>query len=91
MATCIRIHLDHDLADGRMRPTAEYNLPDFGGQLPSVGDTIVPGREQAQAGTMWDVVARYHEPGVAYDASACIRVVVRARSPTAEEIVLFEG
>lgn len=91
MATCIRIHLAHDLAEGRSAPAAEYNLPDFGGQLPEVGDTIVPGREFADSGTLWDVAARYHEPGVAYDASACIRVVVTLRAPSAEEVVLFEG
>lgn len=91
MATCIKIHGCHDLADGRNAPLAEYNLPDFGGQLPAVGDTIVPGREHAEAGVMWEVVARYHEPGRAYDAFACIRVLVKSRLPTAEEVVLFQA
>jgi hypothetical protein len=89
MATCIRIHTTKHLTDGHTAPAAEYNLPDFGGQLPEVGDTILPDPARAEAGVLWDVISRYHEPGDAYDASACIRIVVTERAPKPEELVLF--
>lgn len=88
MATCIRIHLEDQLDAGRHEPAAEYNLADFGGQLPHVGDVIAapPSEGEPEA---WDVVARYHEPGDPYDAISCIRIVARRRPLSQGEAVLL--
>jgi hypothetical protein len=89
MATCIRIHLEDQLDAGRSAPAAEFNLADFGGQLPQVGDVIAAPPVEGEPPEAWDVLARYHEPGDPYDAGACIRIVARRRPVNAGEGVLL--
>lgn len=61
----------------------EFNLADFAGQLPACGDRIIKPRHLADdSGRIWEVVARYHDPGTPFDAGGCLRVVVRTRPPT---------
>lgn len=85
VATVIRIFPE----DGSCH---EFNLADFGGQLPSCGDSIIMPPsvlgEQATPG-VWQVVARLFDPGRAFDAGSSLRLVVRSRAATAEEIGYF--
>ena len=70
----------------------DYNLSDFGGQLPANGDLIIKPREltESDAPEVWEVVARYHQPGRGFDAESGLRVVVRSRLATEAEKALLD-
>jgi hypothetical protein len=87
MATIIRVHQLNE--DGSVDGShLEFNMHDFGGHLPLLGDLVVRPHhagDPADPRRMWEVVGRYLTPGVAFDAGACVTVVVQAREPTAVE------
>ena len=89
MATIIKIHRLQP--SGAITPEHEdFNLYDFAGHPPEVGDTVVrPGGNGAAE--VWDVVARYHDPGIPFDSGACLRIIVEARPLTEREAALFGG
>ncbi|RAK57285.1 hypothetical protein DJ018_04880 [Phenylobacterium deserti] len=68
----------------------DFNLSDFGGQLPANGDLIIkPHSLSADGPEVWEVVARYHQPGRGFDAEGALRVVVRSRLATEAEKALL--
>ena len=88
MATVIRIY-EEQPDSGPARH--DFNLSDFGGQLPGPGDLIIKPRTLSHDGReIWEVVARYHEPGVGFDAESCLRVLVRSRLATEAEKALLD-
>lgn len=95
MATIIRVY--PAVEETGLGPHLEFNLADFGGQLPSRGDLIMKPRAYAAAGPpeaaneVWEVMARYFDPGPSFDAGACLHVLVRTRTMTAVERALHEG
>lgn len=95
MATIIRVY--PAVEETGLGAHLEFNLADFGGQLPSRGDLIMKPRGHAAAsppdGTeeVWEVLARYFDPGPAFDAGACLHVLVRGRTMTPVERALHEG
>lgn len=95
LATIVRVY--PAVEETGLGPHLEFNLPDFGGQLPSRGDLIMKPRAHAAAAPpaaadeIWEVMARYFDPGPAFDAGACLHVLVRARRMTPVERALHEG
>ena len=95
MATVIRIY--PEAGDAGIGPHLEFNLADFGGQLPARGDLIMKPRAHAAASPpaaaeeVWEVMARYFDPGPGFDAGACLHVLVRTRTMTPVERALHEG
>lgn|GEM_PF-5967767 len=95
MATIIRIY--PAVEEKGLGPHLEFNLADFGGQLPARGDLIMKPRGHAAAAApeageeVWEVMARYFDPGPGFDAGACLHVLVRARTMTPVERALHEG
>ncbi|WP_374472671.1 hypothetical protein [Phenylobacterium sp.] len=90
MATVIRIY--PEAGDAGIGPHLEFNLSDFGGQLPNTGDLIIQPRTHGQPnGEVWEVATRYFDPGPGFDAGACLHVIVRARAMTPAERALHEG
>jgi hypothetical protein len=86
VATIIKVH--------RLEPTGEinpkhedYNLYDFGGHPPEVGDIML--RPVEGGHEVWDVVARYHDPGQPFDAGACLRIIIEPRPMTEREAAIF--
>jgi hypothetical protein len=59
----------------------DFNLADFGGQLPCPGDLIIPPGEADPPTKLWEVAHRIFEPGRGFDASGHLHVVVRVRPP----------
>ena len=87
MATIIKVHrLD---ASGEINPHPEdFNLYDFAGHPPQVGDVVVRPAKDGRV-EVWDVAARYHDPGIPFDAGACLRLIVETRPMTEREAHLF--
>ncbi len=70
----------------------EFNLADFGGQLPTRGDVIFPPDGSAGAtGLVWEVVSRAFDPGRGFDAAGPVHILVRERAPTELEARLRRG
>jgi len=69
----------------------DFNLADFGGQLPEQGDLIMDpmAPRSAEGAQVWEVIARYHDPGRGFDAQAVVRIQARARAATVAEAALF--
>lgn len=81
------------LQDGRMEPVEDYDVPDFGGVLPQVGDFFVsPGvtqglnRQDPANRTVSLVVARYIQPVVSMDGRAAVALVVESRPGALNEV-----
>jgi hypothetical protein len=73
-------------------PHLEFNLSDFGGQLPNCGDLIIKPRGDGDSmDEVWEVATRYFDPGPSFDAGACLHVLVRSRPLTEAERALHEG
>ena len=91
MATVIRIYPEAD--ETGIGPHLEFNLADFGGQLPNYGDLIIQPRSHASPGgdEVWEVATRYFDPGPSFDAGACLHVIVRTRQMTPAERALHHG
>ena len=90
MASIIRLFVEDEGGEGFVAQY-DFNLADFAGQPPAPGDVIVPpmlpgGTDRLQ---VWDVVSRYFDPGRGFDASGCLRVRVRPRRATADELALL--
>lgn len=82
MATVIRIFPENGECH-------EFNLADFGGQLPACGDTIIIPTSltgEQSAPNVWEVVSRFFDPGHAFDAGSALRLMVRSRPANAAEI-----
>jgi hypothetical protein len=90
VATVIRIYPEAD--DTGIGPHFEFNLSDFGGQLPNTGDLIMqPNGHRGPEGEVWEVATRYFDPGPGFDAGACLHVIVRSRAMTRAEQALHAG
>jgi hypothetical protein len=89
LATRIRIYVE-TAEEAGLQPH-DFNLPDFGGQLPTPGDLILAPQSEggADGRTVWEVVCRYHDPGVAYDGGAILRLKAIGRPATRPELELF--
>ncbi|HEY8617845.1 hypothetical protein [Phenylobacterium sp.] len=90
MATVIRIY--PEAGDAGIGPHLEFNLSDFGGQLPNCGDLIIKPQGQGAPGDeVWEVSTRYFDPGPGFDAGACLHVLVRSRPMSPSERALHQG
>ena len=91
MATMIRVY--PEAGETGVGPHLEFNLADFGGQLPVRGDLIIKPRHARgpDDDQVWEVASRYFDPGPAFDAGACLHVLVRTRAMTAAERALHKG
>lgn len=91
LATVIRIFPDPE--NGAVVPFQDFNLADFGGQLPAQGDVLLRPRATGEPPDspqlVWEVVGRVFEPGIGFDAEARLHVRVRARPPTVEETAVL--
>jgi len=80
MATLLLIEREN--APAGLEPM-EFNLADFGGQLPGRGDIIFPPNGSAGAeAVVWEVVSRAFDPGRGFDAAGPVHILVRERKPT---------
>lgn len=84
MASVIRVHIQGQ-AEAETSPPLDFNLADFAGQLPQVGDVVAPPPGVGARDHLWEVVYRMFDPGLAFDAGSCLRLVVRPRPPSADE------
>jgi hypothetical protein len=93
----VLIRLFDKQSDGKLKDSGnEYELREFGGQIPSIGDFIVdPGvlsglnRDDPLNRTVMKVVARYFQPGNSDEKRACIGLVVEERRGSKVEIDLL--
>jgi hypothetical protein len=70
----------------------DFDLSEFGGFLPSIGDKILDpavlvGRDRRDAAnrSIWTIVGRYFNPR---DLTEYVALIVEERTPTAEEATL---
>ena len=91
MATTIRLY-ENETGEELRFLKREFNLADFGGHLPVVGDLIFCPKGFGSGGReIWEVLCRYHEPGVGFDAHCDVSVVIGRRPLTPSEAELLTG
>jgi hypothetical protein len=85
LASVIRVIVEGEDHSERAR-ALEFNLADFAGQLPQPGDVVLlPAGEAGRESRVWEVEARYFDPGRGFDASGLLFVRVRSREATKAE------